>query len=278
MSTEKLRGIAQLSAECQRLVRRLGQVDSIALQKEVATLLKNDLRTFENDIQHIKQLAEQEDSLASKASILEKLAEYETQFKQLQVNSRQAIWQSKQRVEQQDRKQREELFGMRGRMDEKSFTEQFELKQRHTQGDQRLLQASSEVTEALGKTRQLMEQELEKSSYSAIMLADSSKTLSATRSEYANLGSLMTISKRLISQLESADWFDRVSLLLGVLLFSGVVLYIIKKRTWDVGISWIGWLSGSSKTIKHTTTVLSSPTATSVVSSIASTSAMRVEL
>lgn len=45
-------------------------------------------------------------------------------------------------------------------------------------------------------------------------------------------------------QLEASDWLDRISLLIGVLFFVLVALYIIKKRTWDVSISWVSWIAG----------------------------------
>lgn len=73
----------------------------------------------------------------------------------------------------------------------------------------------------------------------------------------------MHISKRVITQLESSDWFDRLLLLFGLLLFCGVVFYIIKKRTWDVGISWVSWLTQTKKTrkvIQVTTTIIATPT------------------
>lgn len=45
------------------------------------------------------------------------------------MNSRQAILLSKKRVDEQEKKNREELFGS-ARKNGKSFTEQYELKQR----------------------------------------------------------------------------------------------------------------------------------------------------
>ncbi|CAO3624479.1 unnamed protein product [Mucor hiemalis] len=246
----KFRSLSKLAAECQRQVERLYHVDSITVQKEVADLIKSNIRCLEQDIEVVKQLAEEEDREASKIAILNRLGEYENQLRQLQVNSRQSILRSKKRVDEQEKKDREELFGVGRRINGKSFTEQYELKQRGAQRgqhDESVLRASSDVTEALKRTSTLMQQELEKSTFSASMLAESSKTLSSTYTEYQNLGSLVHISKRVITQLEASDWFDRLLLLFGLLLFCSVVLYIIKKRTWDVGISWVSWLTQTKK-------------------------------
>lgn len=51
----------------------------------------------------------------------------------LQVTSRQSILRSKKRVDEQEKKNREELFGIGKRINGKSFTEQYELKQRGVQ-------------------------------------------------------------------------------------------------------------------------------------------------
>lgn len=102
-------------------------------------------------------------------------------------------------------------------------------------------------------------------------LAESSKTLSSTYSEYQNMNGLLNISKRVITQLEASDWFDRLLLLFGLLLFSFVVLYIIKKRTYDVGISWLSWLTQTKKNKLVTTTtatILAQPTTVEVLTSI----------
>ncbi|KAI8388820.1 Sec20-domain-containing protein [Radiomyces spectabilis] len=260
----QFRSLSKLAAECQRHIQRLDLVDSVTVQKELTALLHSDLHVFDQDIQAIKQLADEEDREATKQKILQRLAEYETQLRHLRAVSRQAILKSKQHVQQLEKRNREELFGTASRINGKTFSEQFELKQRSSSGhDEAVLRASSDVTDALRRTSALMQQELEKSSYSTSVLADSSKTLSSTYREYQNFGSLLTISKRLIGQLETSDWFDRITLLLGFLFFTSVVLYIIKKRTWDVGISWISWLSGAQKSPLAVNSVSSLPSSSS---------------
>lgn len=51
----------------------------------------------------------------------------------LQASSRTALWQSKKRLDEQEQKMRQELFGGLGK-DGKSFTEQYELRQRRDRG------------------------------------------------------------------------------------------------------------------------------------------------
>lgn len=91
--------------------------------------------------------------------------------------------------------------------------------------------------------------------------------MKSTYSEYQNFGSLLTLSKSIITKLEASDWLDRIFLLLGLLFFVSVVIYIIKKRTWDVGISWATWLMGkggktAAKVVTQANTAIFEPTQT----------------
>lgn len=130
----QFRSLSRLAAECQRQVERLYHVDSITVQKEVAELIRSSIRCLATDIEVMKQLAEEQDTEASKMNILNRLGEYENQLKQLQVSSRQAILRSKKRVDEEEKRNREELFGIgTKRLNGKSFTEQYELKQKSLQ-------------------------------------------------------------------------------------------------------------------------------------------------
>jgi protein transport protein SEC20 len=108
--------------------------------------------------------------------------------------------------------------------------------------------------------------------------------MGSTYSEYQNFGSLLNLSKSIITKLEASDWLDRILLLFGLFIFLSVVIYIIKKRTWDVGISWATWFMGkggkkaangaakaaTTAIIQHTATI--EPTATVIASSIVESS------
>ncbi|KAI9275681.1 Sec20-domain-containing protein [Phascolomyces articulosus] len=275
MSVEtKFRSLNKRAAECQRHIGKLDSVDSTQTREDIANHIRSDLRQLETDIKAIRELAEEEDEESSKVQILHRLTQYETQFRQLQTTSRAGLWRSKKRLDEYTLKMRHELFGGLQK-DDKSFTEQFELKQRRNRGhDESLLRASTDVTEALRRTGTLMQQELEKSSYTTTMLADSSRTLGSTHAEYQNFGSLMVISKRLVGQLEAADLWDRLSLLFGLFVFITVVGYIIKKRTYDVGISWISWIAG--KGAKATATHIATVTQTTIMATVSSSSSSSI--
>ncbi|KAG1445025.1 hypothetical protein G6F56_010061 [Rhizopus delemar] len=176
----KFRSLNRLTAECQRHIERLDRVDSLTLQKEVSDLIKSDLRSLEQEIAKVKSTAEEEDKEALKMKTFNRLGEYENQLRHLQTTSRQAILNSKRRINDLEKRNRDELFGRTVKHNE-AFIEQFELKQRgvqRSQQDDALLRASTDVTEALRRTSSLMQQELEKSTLSATMMAKS--TISRT--------------------------------------------------------------------------------------------------
>ncbi|KAG2186463.1 hypothetical protein INT44_002685 [Umbelopsis vinacea] len=250
---------------CKTYIDRLQKLHGdIAVQQELAAVVRDQVRTFAHVLQSLQQLADEQDAQSSRRVVMERYNQGEKQLKTLQASSRIALIESKKRAEEQAKRDREMLFSSRSGAN----MEQYELMPRGDKNkEESLLRASSSVTEALKRTSTLMQQELEKSSFSTTVLADSSRTMNTTYSEYQNFGSLLTLSKSIITKLEASDWLDRIFLLLGLLFFVGVVIYIIKKRTWDVGISWATWLMGkggktAAKVATQATTAIFEPTQT----------------
>ncbi|KAI9313280.1 Sec20-domain-containing protein [Dichotomocladium elegans] len=276
----KFRALSKRAAECQRQIARLSVVDSIRLREETASQIRDNLREIEQDIKAVQQIADLEDEETTRKAILSKLKEYDTQFQQLQSSSRTSLWGSKRRLDMQEQQMRMELFGRQ--RDGDNDYEQYELKSRRNRGqDESLLRAHTDVTDALRRTATQLQQELEKSSISTDILADSSRSLHLTYTEYQNFGSLLTISKRLVGQLETADWIDRLSLLFGLLVFITVVLYIIKKRTYDVGISWVSFIIGKHEkaatiAVSKTADAFTTTTMSGAINSITNTAPVEV--
>jgi protein transport protein SEC20 len=60
--------------------------------------------------------------------------------------------------------------------------------------------------------------------------------------EYHAYDEVLKRGKGLITKLNQADWTDRLLIGFGLLVFSLVVMYILKKRIADRGISLVGYL------------------------------------
>jgi protein transport protein SEC20 len=92
------------------------------------------------------------------------------------------------------------------------------------------LTAATDVTLALKRTHQLLEQELEKSTISLETLDHSSQTLRQLEQQYSAFDVLLKGSKRLITELERADYWDRWLIYISLTIFGLTCLWITYKR------------------------------------------------
>ncbi|CAG8637666.1 13500_t:CDS:2 [Rhizophagus irregularis] len=203
--------------ELENKVTQLKNVIILLTQQELAAEIRNGVKELEKWIE---------------------LHRNEEQFKQLQVSIRRAILTSKQNIEKEAKIEREMLLG-RGH----GKQEVFEMRRRNLTSEDTLLHSASDVTESLRRTTQLMEQEIERSAYSAKILDESSRTLKTTFNEYRGFSSVVRSSKQLITKLEQSDWTDRLLILFGLFVFLLVVVYILKKRVWNTGFGWVSWFA-----------------------------------
>ena len=104
-----------------------------------------------------------------------------------------------------------------------------------------------------------MSQELEKSTFSAQMLDESSSSLRTISLEYTSFSSLVKSSTHLIKSMERQDLYDRLMVFASLGFFLLCVGYIFKVRVWDRGASLIAFLlrsltlglGGRSKSAEH---------------------------
>ncbi|BGP18579.1 Protein transport protein sec20 [Rhodosporidiobolus nylandii] len=104
------------------------------------------------------------------------------------------------------------------------------------------MSATSDVTEGLRRTLQLMQQEVDRSLVSNELLQSQTQTMQLTSDEYSTLSSLMSTSKSLITSLERADILDRLLLFGAFAFFAAVCAHIFKKRVLDKGVRVAGAL------------------------------------
>ncbi|KAF9406492.1 hypothetical protein BGZ94_003090 [Podila epigama] len=164
----------------------------------------------------IDALRKQYHSLESLISRLKTLSGATLAALRQQRSLRQAILTSKQTIDKEAKSERELLF--RGT---KSAIELGEMRRRGAaRGNtgEYMLNTSKEQNESLSRTLQLMQQEVERTAHSA-----------------------KVIGKNLIAKLSQADWMDRLLIGFGLLVFSLVVMYILKKRIADRGVSLVSY-------------------------------------
>ncbi|RZC81435.1 hypothetical protein C5167_044004 [Papaver somniferum] len=108
--------------------------------------------------------------------------------------------------------------------------EESTIRRRNLQTKAGMTNASESITESLRRTRQLMVQEVERSEYTLATLDESTGVLKKAESEYKGHRSLLMRTKNLLSTMWCQDVLDRLILLVGFLLFSCAVFYVISKR------------------------------------------------
>ncbi|KAG0257461.1 hypothetical protein DFQ27_005129, partial [Actinomortierella ambigua] len=226
------------------LITRLSTLSGspLSVQQELSRQAREEARAIETKIEDLKLLADEQDKESDRTMILVMLERIEAQFKQQQQSLRQAILTSKQTIDKEAKSERELLLG-----GSRSASELSEIRRRGASGGngptaEYLLNTSKEHNESLSRTLKLMQQEVERTAHSAKVIDDSSRTLRSTVNEYQTYDEVLKRGKHLITKLSQADWTDRLLIGFGLLVFSLVVLYILKKRIADRGISLIGYL------------------------------------
>ncbi|GAA5885207.1 hypothetical protein JCM16303_005904 [Sporobolomyces ruberrimus] len=111
-------------------------------------------------------------------------------------------------------------------------------------GDDALMSATSDVTEGLRRTLQLLQSEVDRSQVSNELLEQQTQTMASTSHQYSTLSTLLTSSRTLITSLERADILDRLILFGAFSFFVGVCSYIFKKRVVDRGLKVASAVSG----------------------------------
>jgi len=94
---------------------------------------------------------------------------------------------------------------------------------------------SESVTQSLMELRQVLHSQVKHSEETMQTLVTSSTKVDTTRNEMNTIGSNVKIGSRLISKFNRREFTDKVLLFLCLVLFFGVVLYILKKRL-------LGWI------------------------------------
>ncbi len=97
------------------------------------------------------------------------------------------------------------------------------------------VQQTQDVTSSLLELRQLLQTQVESNATSVRALANSSTAIATTKTKMEGIGANMKTSDRLISKYESRERTDKVLIAAAVLLFFGVVVFIIQKRL-------LGWI------------------------------------
>ncbi|XP_073132793.1 uncharacterized protein [Henckelia pumila] len=184
-------------------------------------LVQDGLKTLQSLQFRLDLLAPQIPSVddAEKAQLLAQ--SWKNQFQSLRMDIRDANLQAKANMKKAAQQERELLLG---------GGEESTTRRRNLQTKAGMTSAAESITESLRRTRQLMVQEVERNTSTLMTFEESTGVLTKAESEYKGHRSLLSRTRNLLSTMQRQDVIDRVIILLGFLIFSLAVLYVVSKR------------------------------------------------
>lgn len=158
------------------------------------------------------------DDVESAQALLEN---WRQQCQSLRVALRNANLQAKANVRKTAQEERELLLG---------GGSESTMRRRNLQTKAGMTSAAESITESLRRTRQIMVQEVERSANTLMAFEESTGVLKKAEKEYKGHHSLLMRTRNLLSTMQRQDVIDRLVLIVGFLLFSLAVLYVVSKR------------------------------------------------
>lgn len=149
------------------------------------------------------------------------LQSWNNQIHSMRLSLRNANLQAKANMRKAAQEERELLLG---------GGEESTVRRRNLQTKAGMTSAAESITESLRRTRQLMVQEVERSGSTLMAFEESTGVLRKAETEYKGHRSLLMRTRNLLSTMQRQDVLDRVILIIGFLLFSLAVLYVVSKR------------------------------------------------
>ncbi|CAA0827109.1 Sec20 family protein [Striga hermonthica] len=146
---------------------------------------------------------------------------WDKQIQSLRLSLRNANLQAKANMKKTAQQERELLLG---------GGEESTTRRRNLQTKAGMTSAAESITESLRRTRQLMVQEVERSTSTLMTFEESTGVLRKAESEYKGHRSLLSRTRGLFSTMQRQDVLDRVIIVMGFLVFLLAVLYVVSKR------------------------------------------------
>ncbi|KDR85819.1 hypothetical protein GALMADRAFT_234910 [Galerina marginata CBS 339.88] len=209
-------------------------IGPLSLQQTMAEEVREDTVALTRQIESLDIMVDDQQGEKNRRELREIVVEFRKQLDSLRRDTRGALLASKRAIDLRSKSNKEELLTFSSVLSEKQSSSEKTT-------EDALMQANSDVTDALRRTIALMQTELERSVLSTQMLDESTATLRSTSSQHDTLSSVMYTSKQLVTALEKSDWLDRILILSGFVFFILVILFILKQRIVDRGIRIAFW-------------------------------------
>lgn len=149
------------------------------------------------------------------------LKSWKDQYQSLHLGLRNANLQAKVNIRKAAQAERERLLGGGG---------ESTILRRNLQTKAGMTSAAESITDSLRRSRQLMVQEVDRTSSMLTTVGESTGVLKKAETEYKGHRSLLMRTRNLLSTMRRQDVLDRLILIAGFVFFSCAVLYVVSKR------------------------------------------------
>ncbi|KAG4302251.1 hypothetical protein PCK1_001523 [Pneumocystis canis] len=234
---EKFHYLKQCYWEIMDLIQKLGKINERSREnpEQLGCIIREKLKQAENELENLFIELEDEEDYEIKTKYIEICNKLKEDLKISRLDFRKALLKSNKNIHLTNQKMLKQLSG-----DIKEKTTLFQKRKNTTSSS--TLNTSSNILSALAELHQLMESEMSRSSLTLQELELSSNTLQSLQENYLTFGTLLTKSRKLLSELEYANKFDRLLIICSLMFFLSVVGWIIYKRLLRRIIYAIIWL------------------------------------
>jgi len=239
--------ISHLNARIKNLreaIDKLRECRSMHLQQQQASELREDLDCYEAEAQDFELSTEDHPDWKTHRKLGRQAQEFLKQVPSLRQQFRAALLKSKREIDSLAplRPQGSHQFVAHTVEEEISEDEKGDdLNEKMEMNDDHVMANNQNLTDALRRTAQTMQEELEKSVLATQILESSTATIRSSTLQQEVLDTVMDVSRQLVKALEQADWLDRMLMLAAVLFFALIVLFVLKQRIVDRGFRLVFW-------------------------------------
>ncbi|GAB2241176.1 hypothetical protein Droror1_Dr00017951 [Drosera rotundifolia] len=104
------------------------------------------------------------------------------------------------------------------------------IRRRNLQTKAGMTSAAESITDSLRRARQIMTQEVQRSTNTLATFEESTGVLKKAEKEYFGHSSLLMHTRNLLFTMQRQDVLDRIILVVGFILFTCAILYVVSKR------------------------------------------------
>lgn len=193
--------------------------DMEALNEDV----RKHLEAFRVALKKLEAMAKSQRELQDREMLLKDVDSHRDQMNACQKQFRQANLRCILELQKRDKG---ELFGEENEEDENEGVK----RRRRSLRRNSLVKETGDVTDNLASISRQLAATVQRSALTVDDLASSSQTVSETKDEYKNMGSVIGQSRKLITKYGRRETTDRVLIFFAFAFFFAVVFYVLRKR------------------------------------------------